>query len=73
MKESYYPILYIEGKMVENNLKIFLGKKSNILKNTQKWEKIFNKEDNFCFARSLGSLYLIIENLEHQKFFFNVK
>ena len=38
MKESYYPILYIEGKMVENNIKKFLGKKTNILELTKYWE-----------------------------------
>ena len=72
MNESYYPILYIEGKMVENNLKIFLGENSNILKNTQKWEKEFNKKNNFCFVSSLGSLYLIIDILPTAIRFFSL-
>ncbi len=72
MKESYYPILYIEGKMVENNLKIFLGKNSKILKSIQKWEKEFNTKNYFCFASSLGSLYLIINDLKSSKGFFEI-
>ena len=72
MNESYYPILYIEGKMVENNLKIFLGENSNLLKNTQKWEKEFNKKNNFCFVSSLGSLYLIIDILPTAIRFFSL-
>ena len=69
MKDSYYPVLYIEGRMVENNLRIFLGKKSNILIETQKWEKQFNLEANICFASVLGSLYIVLDQF---KDFFSV-
>ena len=72
MKETYYPILYIEGKMVENNLGIFLGKKSNILTETQKWEKLFNLEDNICFASSLGSIYIYKENFDDLFYIFTM-
>jgi hypothetical protein len=72
MNESYYPILYIEGKMIENNLKIFLSKNTKILKSTQNWEKEFNKENNFCFACSLGSLYVALEALPTANSFFSM-
>ncbi len=72
MNKSYYPILYIEGKMVEDNLEIFLGKKSNVLKNTRKWEVEFNKENNLCFAAALGSLYIFQDSLKDIKSSFSM-
>jgi hypothetical protein len=49
MKESYYPILFIEGRMVENNIKLFLGQKTSILTNLKKYENKINEKNNFCF------------------------
>ena len=56
MKESYYPILYIGGKMVENNIRLFLGKKTSILGWIKRTEKEFNYIDNLCYAASIYSL-----------------
>ena len=56
LKESYYPILFVEGRMVENNIGIFLGKKTSILNNIKKVEKEFNINDNLCYASSINSL-----------------
>ena len=56
MKDSYYPILYLEGKMVENNIEIFLGKKTHILRGIKKIEEEFNIIDNLCYASSIYSL-----------------
>ena len=55
MKESYFPILFLKGKMIENNLKIFIGKKIPILKNIKKIEIEFNYNDNLCYASSIYS------------------
>ena len=60
MKESYYPILFVEGRMVENNIEIFLSKKTSILNNIKKIEKEFNTNDNLCYASSINSLNDII-------------
>ena len=60
MKDSYFPSLFLEGKMVENNLKIFVGKKTSILNNVKKIENEFNYNNNLCYASSIYSSFDLI-------------
>ena len=63
MKESYFPILFLEGKMVENNLEIFIGKENSILSNVKKYEKEFNGKENFCYTASIASLERVKDSI----------
>ncbi len=73
MKESYFPNLFFDGKKIENNLQIFLGKKTIILNNVKRIEKEFNSLDNLCYSSSINSLNEIIEeNLPYKEYFTQV-
>jgi len=71
LKESFYPVLYLEGRMVENNIKIFLGQKTSILSNLKKYENQFNEKKNICFAASVSSIERIKKTFSTSIEYFN--
>ena len=70
MKESYFPSLFLKGKMIENNLKLFIGKKTSILNSVKEIEFEFNYENNLCYASSIySSNDLITPQLSYIEYF----
>ena len=63
LKNSFYSYIYLEGKMVENNIHIFLGNsKTRTLSQLRKWENKFNERNNICFNAALGSLEKFLDS-----------
>jgi hypothetical protein len=57
LKDSYYSFIFLEGKMIEKNINIFLGKTGHrSLTQIRKWEELFNIKNEICFNSAKGSL-----------------
>ena len=71
LKDSFYSYIYLEGKMVENNIHIFLGNtKTRTLSQVRKWENKFNENNNICFNSALGSLEKVLSSFSSSNEYF---
>ena len=72
MNETFYPNIFLPTIMVENNIKLFLGKKTSILNNIKYYENEFNKKNNFCYSAAIASLERILDIITNPMEYFKL-
>ena len=72
MNGTFYPNIFLPTIMVENNIKLFLGKKTSILNNIKYYENEFNKKNNFCYSAAIASLERILDILTNPMEYFKL-
>jgi hypothetical protein len=72
MNGTFYPNIFLPTIMVENNIKLFLGKKTSILNNIKYYENEFNKKNNFCYSAAIASLERVLDILTNPMEYFKL-